>query len=245
MRLYAWDGDRAAAMNQYQKCSDVLIEELGVEPALETQSLYNRIISGEPIQEEFSIRGYELDECIGEGNFGVVYLARQLQTDRQVAIKVIRPIFANQVDFIRRFEKEALLVARLEHPHIVPLYDFWREPNGAFLVMRWLRAGSLQAALKFGAWETETSIKLVRQITGALAYAHGRGVVHRDIKPANILLDEDGNAYYPTSESLRILRTCRALPPHIERPVRLSMPLPNSSLVRVLLHERTFTVWGW
>ena len=195
MRLYVWDGDRAAAMNQYQKCSDILSEELGVEPALETQSLYNRIISGEPIQEEFSIRGYELDECIGEGNFGVVYLARQLQTDRQVAIKVIRPVFANQVDFIRRFEKEALLVARLEHPHIVPLYDFWREPNGAFLVMRWLRAGSLQTALKFGAWETETSIKLVRQITGALAYAHARGVVHRDIKPANILLDEDGNAY--------------------------------------------------
>jgi len=195
MRLYAWDGDRAAAMNQYQKCSEILNDELGVEPAHETQSLYNRIISGEPIHEEFSIRGYELDECIGEGSFGIVYRAHQLQTDRQVAIKVIRPIFANQVDFIRRFENEAHLVARLEHPHIVPLYDFWREPDGAFLVMRWLRAGSLQAALKFGAWKTETSIKLVRQITEALAYAHARGVIHRDIKPANILLDEEGNAY--------------------------------------------------
>jgi len=195
MRLYAWDGDRAAALNQYQKCSEVLIEELGVDPAPETQSLYDRIISGEPIHEEFSIRGYELDECIGEGSFGAVYRARQLQTDRHVAIKVIHPKFANQVDFIRRFENEAHLVARLEHPHIVPLYDFWREPNGAFLVMRWLRAGSLQASLKSGAWGTETSIKLVQQITEALSYAHGRGVIHRDIKPANILLDEEGNAY--------------------------------------------------
>jgi WD40 repeat protein/serine/threonine protein kinase/DNA-binding SARP family transcriptional activator len=195
MRLYAWDGDRAAALNQYQMCSEVLIKELGVEPAPETRSLHERILSGEPIREEFSIRGYELDECIGEGSFGAVYRARQLQTDRQVAIKVIRPQFANQVDFIRRFEKEAHLVARLEHPHIVPLYDFWREPNGAFLVMRWLRAGSLQASLKMGAWEIEPSIKLVSQITEALACAHSRGVVHRDIKPANILLDEEGNAY--------------------------------------------------
>ena len=195
MRLYAWDGDRAAALNHNQECSEVLLEELGVDPAPETKSLVDRIISGEPIHEEFSIRGYELDECIGEGSFGAVYRARQLQTDRHVAIKVIRPKFANQVDFIRRFENEAHLIARLEHPHIVPLYDFWREPNGAFLVMRWLRAGSLQASLKSGAWGTETSIKLVQQITEALSYAHGRGVIHRDIKPANILLDEEGNAY--------------------------------------------------
>ena len=112
-----------------------------------------------------------------------------------MAIKVIRPQFANQIDFIRRFENEAHLVARLEHPHIVPLYDFWREPEGAFLVMRWMRAGSLQRSLEKGAWELEPSIKLVNQITESLASAHRRGVVHRDIKPAYILLDEEGNAY--------------------------------------------------
>ncbi len=195
MRLYAWNGDRAAALKQYQSCSKILKAELGIDPVQETRSLHERLLAGEPIREEFSIRGYELDECIGKGTFGIVYQAHQLRTDRQVAIKVIRKEFANQVGFIRRFENEAHLVASLEHPHIVPLYDFWREPDGAFLVMRWLRAGSLGASLETGPWKLEPSGKLVRQITDALASAHRRGVIHRDIKPANILLDEEGNAY--------------------------------------------------
>jgi len=80
-----------------------------------------------------TIKGYELHEPIGEGSFGVVYRARQPLVDRDVAIKIIRPQLANQPDFIRRFEHEAHLVAHLEHPHIVPLYDYWRDPSGAYL----------------------------------------------------------------------------------------------------------------
>ena len=83
-------------------------------------------------------KGYELRERVGAGGFGVVYRAYQIGIGRDVAIKVILPEHANQPDFVRRFEVEAQLIARLEHPHIVPLYDYWRDPEGAYLVMRWL-----------------------------------------------------------------------------------------------------------
>ena len=97
--------------------------------------------------------------------------------------------------FIRRFEAEAQLVAQLEHPHVVPLYDYWREPDGAYLVMRWLRGGSLRQALDRGPWTLEAASRLLAQVGSALADAHRQGVVHRDLKPANVLLDEEGNAY--------------------------------------------------
>src|SRR5574341_698391 len=90
------------------------------------------------------IKGYELRELVGTGGFGAVYRAYQTQVEREVALKIILPDFANHPDFIRRFEAEAQMVARLEHFHIVPLYDYWREPDGAYLVMRWLRGGSLR-----------------------------------------------------------------------------------------------------
>ena len=141
------------------------------------------------------IRGYELREKIGAGGFGAVYRAYQEVVGREVAIKIILPAYANHPDFIRRFEAEAQLVARLEHIHIVPLYDYWREPGGAYLVMRWLHGGSLRALLRKGPLTPDRTAQVLDQITAALAAAHRRGVVHRDLKPDNILLDEDGNAY--------------------------------------------------
>jgi len=86
-------------------------------------------------------------------------------------------------------------VARLEHPHIVPLYDYWREPNAAYLVMRLLRGGSLRQALETGPLAPEVCLHMLDQIGAALNAAHRLGVVHRDLKPANILLDEERNAY--------------------------------------------------
>lgn len=100
-----------------------------------------------------SIKGFELGERIGEGGYGAVYRAVQATVERDVAIKIILPKYANQPEFIRRFEAEAQLVARLEHPHIVPLYDYWREPGVAYLVMRFLRGGSLDTRLKQGPLE--------------------------------------------------------------------------------------------
>jgi WD40 repeat protein/serine/threonine protein kinase/class 3 adenylate cyclase len=148
-----------------------------------------------PLDQERVIRGFQLRERLGEGNFGEVYRAYQIAVSRDVAVKVIRPKYADDPEFIRRFEYEAKTIARLEHPHIVPLYDYWREPAGAYIIMRWLRGGSLEDALIRGGWRGEVAARLVDQVASALSYAHRLGVIHRDIKPANILLDDQGNAY--------------------------------------------------
>ena len=97
-----------------------------------------------------SVRGYELREQVGVGDFGIVYRAYQPSVGREVAVKVIRTDLVNQPSFVRDFESEARLVAQLEHPHLVPLYDYWRDPEGAYLVMRWLSGGSLRQALERG-----------------------------------------------------------------------------------------------
>ncbi|MCJ7658556.1 MAG: serine/threonine protein kinase, partial [Anaerolineales bacterium] len=143
-----------------------------------------------------SIKGYQLQARLGEGAYGAVYRATQPHVKREVAIKIILPEYANRPDFIRRFEAEAQLVAQLEHLHIVPLYDYWRERGGAYLVMRLMKGGSLEESLReSGPWDPTNAARLVDQIASALEAAHKQGVVHRDLKPANILLDEEQNAY--------------------------------------------------
>ncbi len=113
-----------------------------------------------------AIKGFELGERIGEGGYGAVYRAVQATVERDVAIKIILPKYADQPKFIRRFEAEAQLVARLEHPHIVPLYDYWREPGVAYLVMRLLPGGSLEATLKDGPLAFALSDRFPALITG-------------------------------------------------------------------------------
>ncbi len=142
-----------------------------------------------------TVKGYDLLEQLGEGAFGAVYRAHQPVVDRQVAVKVILPEFANQPDFIRRFETEAQLVAQLEHLHIVPLYDYWRDPEGAYLVMRLMKGGNLETLIENGSLPIAQVVHVLEQVVSALSAAHRKGIVHRDLKPANILLDEDGNAY--------------------------------------------------
>lgn len=142
-----------------------------------------------------SIKGYELRERIGAGGYGAVYRAFQSTVGREVAIKIILPGFTSSPDFIRRFETEAQLVARLEHLHIAPLYDYWREPSGAYLVMRYLRGGNLRDAMRQAPYDLEATALLLDQLSSALTHAHANKVIHRDIKPENILMDEDGNAY--------------------------------------------------
>lgn len=143
-----------------------------------------------------TIKGYEFGDLLGQGGFGVVYRAHQSVVTRDVAIKVVSPKYANQPEFIRRFESEAQVVARLEHPHIVPLYDFWREPDSTCLVMRYLRAGSLRDLIeREGKLDIALTAKIVEQVGSALNFAHNSGVVHQDIKADNIFLDDDANAY--------------------------------------------------
>ncbi|VAV98554.1 Serine/threonine protein kinase, partial [hydrothermal vent metagenome] len=139
--------------------------------------------------------GYELREQVGSGAFGVVHRAYQPSVGREVAIKIIKPEYANDPDFIRHFEVEAQLVARLEHPHIVPLHDYWRTPEGAYLVMRWLGGGTLSDKIAGRRLTVDETHTILADIGPALAFAHRRGVVHRDIKASNVLLDDQGGAY--------------------------------------------------
>ncbi len=142
------------------------------------------------------LKGYELRELVGQGGHGIVYRAYQPVIEREVVVKMIRAEYANHPEFIRRFDSEAQVIARLEHLHIVPLYDFWREPDSAYLVMRWMRGGSLSNSLKnHGPWSIRASARLLEQLTSALNIAHRNLIVHRDLKPDNILLDEENNAY--------------------------------------------------
>ncbi len=190
-------GRQADALAAFQRARETLADELGVDPSPDLQRLHERIlrqdddleVQGEPL------RGYRLLEKIGEGAFGAVYRAIQPHVGREVAVKSIHPDLANQPDFVRRFEREAQLVAQLEHPRVVPLYDYWREPDAAYLIMRFLRGGTLEDLLEVGPLDVDRAARVLDHTAAALGAAHRQGIVHRDVKPANVLLDEEGNAY--------------------------------------------------
>ena len=193
-------GRQAQALRAFERYRLVLAEETGLEPSPELVDLERQILDRDPHlgveARSRQVAGYEIGDQIGEGAFGAIYKATQPSVGREVAIKVIRPELANDPEFVRRFEIEAQTVARLEHPHIVPLYDYWRDPSGAYLVMRYLAGGSAAARLvRDGGWPLEAIARLVDEVGPALAVAHDAGVVHRDVKPENILFDDVGNAY--------------------------------------------------
>jgi serine/threonine protein kinase/DNA-binding winged helix-turn-helix (wHTH) protein len=193
-------GRQAEALRAYQAFRTYLGEELGLEPSEALRTLEGQIATRDQLLQlrtaaGRSLRGYRMGELIGEGAYGEVYRAVQPTVDREVAVKVISAELANDPRFIRRFELEAQAVARLEHPHVVPLYDFWREPDAAYLVMRYLRGGSVRDRLTSGPLDISKVGRIVTQVGQALAAAHRSGLVHRDVQPSNILLDEDGNAY--------------------------------------------------
>ncbi len=142
-----------------------------------------------------TVKGYELEYVIGKGGFAVVYRAYQLLVEREVAVKIFDPQFANHPNFIRRFELEAQIIAQLEHLHIVPLYDYWREPNAAYIVMRLFKGGNLSESIQKHTWGLSAAARLLNQVASALSHTHRKGVVHLDLKPSNILLDEENNAY--------------------------------------------------
>jgi WD40 repeat protein/transcriptional regulator with XRE-family HTH domain len=181
--------DRADFVRRARAVQPEAVDFPAITPAPSLEEIGREDLTGR------AIRGYALAERIGKGGMGSVYRAVQPNVDREVAVKIILPVYANHPDFIRRFEAEAQLVARLEHPHIVPLYDYWREPGVAYLVMRLLRGGNVQTLLGQGPLSMDAITCMLEQICSALSAAHRMGVIHRDLKPANVMLDEDNNAY--------------------------------------------------
>jgi len=139
---------------------------------------------------------YEIIEELGKGGMATVYRAYQPNADRYVAIKVIHRALASDSQGMNRFEREAKLVSRLEHPYLLPVFDVNITNEPPYIVMRYLEGGTLKEVIERRAIVPLGEILyLMRQIAGALDYAHRQGVVHRDIKPSNIMVDEDGNAF--------------------------------------------------
>ncbi|MEB2288337.1 MAG: serine/threonine-protein kinase, partial [Anaerolineae bacterium] len=144
---------------------------------------------------------YELRELLGVGGMGAVYRAYQHSLQRTVAVKVLRPELTSDPGYIERFTREARTSAALEHPNIIPVFDYGMQQDISYLVMRLLTGGSLSERLAARA-STERPLPslgeiadLLRQMSSALDYAHSQGVIHRDIKPSNVMFDNHGNAY--------------------------------------------------
>ncbi|MBL8943826.1 MAG: serine/threonine protein kinase [Myxococcales bacterium] len=133
----------------------------------------------------------QLHGCLGRGGMGVVYRARQVRLDRDVAVKLMNPVLAQDPEFAQRFEREAKALARLDHPGIVAVHEFGQAAGVYYLVMELVEGPNLRELMRLGL-EPGQAAEIVGQLCDALAYAHDRGVVHRDIKPENVLVDRRG-----------------------------------------------------
>lgn len=137
---------------------------------------------------------YRVLEQLGVGGMATVYKAYHAAMDRYVAIKVLPEHLASDAGFRTRFEREARTIARLEHRHILPVYDVAEDNGIPYLVMRYTDGGDLGELIARGSLSIARAGELVAQVADALDYAHRQGVIHRDVKPANVLIGRDGDA---------------------------------------------------
>jgi serine/threonine-protein kinase len=141
------------------------------------------------------VGAYQIIEQLGRGGMATVYKAYHAALDRYVAIKVLHPAFKGDANFFERFQREAQIVARLNHPHIVPVYDFAEHEGTPYLVMRYIEGETLKARLDDDPLPPDQAMRYLRPVAAALSYAHEQGVLHRDIKPSNVIIDHEGQVY--------------------------------------------------
>jgi serine/threonine protein kinase len=137
---------------------------------------------------------YRMLAKLGEGGMGAVYRAEQISLKRKVAVKLLRPELSSEPGLVRRFNAEAELAAKLNHPNTVNIYDFGQDADGTlFIAMEYVEGQSLRQVLAAGgAMPPARALSIVGQIASSLADAHGHGIVHRDLKPDNVMLTERG-----------------------------------------------------
>jgi len=140
---------------------------------------------------------YQVIDKIAKGGMATVYLAKQSSmAGRDVAIKVLPAILMHDDTFLERFKREVEVISRLQHPHILPVYDYGEFEGMPYIVMAYLRGGTLADRItQVGPMPLPEVVRIVQQVADALDYAHSKGVIHRDFKPSNVLLDEQGNTY--------------------------------------------------
>ena len=145
-----------------------------------------------PLQAGTRLGPYEIHSLIGAGGMGEVYQARDTRLDRKVALKVLAPELAIDVEFRARFEREAKAISALNHPHICGLYDIGREQDTEYLVLELLEGETLAARIERGPLPLAQVLRFGIEIADALEAAHRHGIVHRDLKPGNIMLTAAG-----------------------------------------------------
>ncbi len=148
-----------------------------------------------PFSHGLQIGPYIIMEQVGQGGMATVYKARHASLDRYVAIKVLNPAFMEDSSFQARFQREARVVARLDHPNIVPIYDYAEHEGQPYLVMKFIEGETLKDRLQRGPLSASEVQNIVESIGAGLAYAHKQGILHRDIKPSNVILSKDGGTY--------------------------------------------------
>lgn len=154
---------------------------------------------------------YRIISRIGQGGMATVYKAYHAAMDRHVAIKVLPSQLADSPEFVARFQQEARTIAKLEHTHILPVYDYGETDGIMYLVMRYLDAGMLNDRIEAGLIPLPEIDRLFTQLADALTYAHNRGVVHRDLKPSNVLLDAEGSVFLSDFGIAKILESSQKL----------------------------------
>ncbi|HEX8026107.1 MAG TPA: serine/threonine-protein kinase, partial [Candidatus Limnocylindrales bacterium] len=144
---------------------------------------------------------YKVIEAMASGSMGVVYKAERVPVGKLVAIKFLHAPFANDSEFLARFERETRVMSKLNHPNCVSVVDFGVWDGAPYLVMEYVSGTTLRALIDNGPMPTRRALALIRQIAAGLAHAHAQGVVHRDVKPANIMVSEE----IGTGDHVRIL----------------------------------------
>jgi Protein kinase domain/Bacterial extracellular solute-binding proteins, family 5 Middle len=153
-------------------------------------------MTGSPLAAGTELAGYRIESLVGRGGMGVVYRARDLALDRNVALKLLAPELAGDVGFRERFLRESRLAASLDHPGVIPVYDAGEVAGQLYIAMRLVEGTDLKRMLALdGALASDRALALLAQVADALDAAHERGLVHRDVKPSNVLVDERGHCY--------------------------------------------------
>ena len=157
--------------------------------------LIDRLPPAVPGAVERSVPGYELRSVIGIGQLGEVHRAYQPSVGREVALRIFGPGIVGHPQFVRRFETASQRVTRVEHPHVVPLLDYWREPNRGVMVSRLMTGGHLGQRIPEGGMATDDALAIFETVASGIASAHRHGVAHGRIRPQNVLFDDEDNAF--------------------------------------------------
>ncbi|MEO9591192.1 serine/threonine-protein kinase, partial [Rhodopirellula bahusiensis] len=174
--------------------ADGLGEHSNVDPNL-TLPMANRSQGDSGPSLPYDLGDYQLLKVLGVGGMGVVYLAKQRDLDRLVAVKMIRSGMLAGQDEVKRFYTEAKAAAKLKHPNIVAVHQFGRRAGHHFFSMQYVEGEDLQKVLAKGPLPSRRAAEIVRDVAQAIHHAHSRGVLHRDLKPGNVLIDPSGQVH--------------------------------------------------